>query len=289
VSRQIDVLLSVTMLRPDERLLLDGLRANGLRVESALVPDIGNVLNASTTAPGMVLIRNLSHQEAAGIADRLERVGVLTVNSTSAINLCHDKGKQALLFARRGVPHPRSFHAFSHAQVRELSRTLGWPVVVKPLSGSWGRGVVRLTDQECLDAWTGGCESADVTGKLFPVLVQEYLEKPDHDFRVVVVGREPIVAIMRKSADWRTNTHLGAVVERVEIVPDIRQLCSQVVGLLGPGFYGIDLIEDGRTGELKVLEVNANPEFAKSSITHGVDVAGALAAYLGQRIRATAA
>lgn len=280
-----DILLSLTMLRPDERLLLNSLRAAGLTVETALAPDIGNILNHSVPAPGLALLRNLSHREAASIAHRLGHLGVPTMNSSTAIDTCHDKGKQALLFQRHGIPHPRSLHAFSHDQVRELGLQLGWPIVVKPLSGSWGRGVVRLTDNECLDAWTGGCESTDVAGKLFPVLVQEYVEKPDHDLRVVVIGTEPVVAIERRSADWRTNTHLGASVRRTEITPAIRELCDRVVGLLGPGFYGVDMLEDVRTNELKLLEVNANPEFAKSSATHGVDIAAHLATYLADRVR----
>jgi [lysine-biosynthesis-protein LysW]---L-2-aminoadipate ligase len=289
VTRGPDVLLSVTMVRPDERLLLDSLRATGVSVETALVADIGNVLNGSTPPPAVALLRNLSHREAAGIAHRLGHLGVPTLNSGTAIDICHDKGKQALLFGRHGVPHPTSRHAFGHDQVRDIASSLGWPVVVKPLSGSWGRGVVRLTDLACLEAWTGGRESADPAGKLFPVLVQEYVEKPGHDLRVVVVGTEPVVAVERRSADWRTNTHLGATVWRTEVTPVIRDLCDRVVALLGPGFYGVDLVQDVRTGVVKVLEVNANPEFAKSSAQHGVDVGAHLAAFLADRVRDLAA
>ena len=284
-----DVLLSVTMVRPDERLLLDSLRARGISVETALVADIGNVLNGSAPRPAVAFLRNLSHREAAGIAHRLGHLGVPTLNSGAAMDICHDKGTQALLFQRNGIPHPRSLHAFSHDQVRDIALALGWPVVVKPISGSWGRGVVRLTDPECLEAWTGGRESADAAGRLFPVLVQEYVEKPGHDLRVVVVGTEPVVAIERRSADWRTNTHLGATVRRTDITPEIRELCDRVVALLGPGFYGVDLLEDVRTGVLKVLEVNANPEFAKSSAQHGVDIGAHLAAFLADRVRHLAA
>jgi [lysine-biosynthesis-protein LysW]--L-2-aminoadipate ligase len=74
-------------------------------------------------------------------------------------------------------------------------------------------------------------------------------------------------------------------VRRTEITPAIRGLCDRVVGLLGPGFYGVDMLEDVRTNELKLLEVNANPEFAKSSATHGVDIAAHLATYLADRVR----
>lgn len=146
-----------------------------------------------------------------------------------------------------------------------------------------------MANAECVEAWAGGRESADATGKLFPVVVQAYVDKPGHDLRVVVVGRTPVVAIQRASEDWRTNTHLGASVERVEVSAEIDKLCQQVVDVLGPGFYGVDLVEDRATGELLVLEVNANPEFAKSSERHGVDVAGLYAAYVAEQLSVNAA
>ena len=274
-----DVLLSVTVLRPEERRLLEALRAQGLTARPALPPDIARVLARREEQPRLALIRNLSHREALGTARRLERAGITTLNSASAIEVCGDKGLQALMFDRHGIAHPTTRHAFNHDQVREAVHELGWPVVVKPPSGSWGRGVTRLSDEGELEAWTGGWESADAAGKLFPVLVQEYVDKPDHDLRVVVVGERPVVAFRRLSPHWRTNTHLGARVERVEIGLDIERICAQVLSALGPGFYGVDLVEDRATGRMSVLEVNANPEFARSSDTHGVDVAGNCAAY----------
>ncbi|MDR7275437.1 RimK family alpha-L-glutamate ligase [Catenuloplanes atrovinosus] len=280
-----DVLLSVTVLRPEERRLLDALRAQGLSAEPVLPPDLAGVLARRDTPPTLAWIRNLSHREALSTARLLERAGIATVNAASAIEVCGDKGLQALLFARHGIPHPATLHAFTHEQVRDAVEQLGWPVVVKPPSGSWGRGVTRLSSEGELEAWTGGRESADAAGKLFPVLVQRYVDKPDHDLRVVVVGERPVVAFRRRSAHWRTNTHLGARVERAEITPDIDGLCADVVSALGPGFYGVDLLENRSTGELAVLEVNANPEFARSSEVHGVDVAAHCAAYAASVVR----
>jgi len=279
-----DVLLSVTMLRPEEKLLLRALRARGVAARPALQEDLAEVLAGQTAPPRLSLIRNLSHREAVGVARRLEHLGAPTLNRTSAIELCNDKGLQALLFARHDIPHPMSRHAYSYSQVRQAVSELGWPAVLKPVSGSWGRGVTKLVNDECVEAWVGGRESTDAGGKFFPVLIQEYVDKPGYDLRVVVVGRMPVVAIRRVSAGWRTNTHLGAEVERAEITAEIDKLCTQVADVLGDGFYGIDLLEDRGDGELKVLEVNANPEFAQSAAVHGVDVAGHLAAHVAERL-----
>ncbi|MEU3858409.1 RimK family alpha-L-glutamate ligase [Streptomyces sp. NPDC028722] len=282
------VLLSVTMLRPEEKLLLGALRAQGLAARPLLLEDLSAVVAGETGPASLALIRNLSHREAISVSRRLEHAGVTTLNRAAAIETCNDKGLQALLFARYGIPHPATRHAFSYDQVRTRVAELGLPAVVKPVSGSWGRGVTKMANAECVEAWAGGRESADATGKLFPVVVQEYVDKPGHDLRVVVVGRSPVVAIQRVSDDWRTNTHLGAEVRRIEVTPEIEKLCGQVVDVLGPGFYGVDLVEDRTTGDLLVLEVNANPEFARSSAQHGVDVAGLLAAYVVEQLAAAA-
>lgn len=286
MNAPVDVLVSITMLRQEERLLLDALRERGLTAAAGLTRDVGAVLNGTALAPGTILVRTLSHRDAAQVARRAEAAGIPVSNSASAIDVCHDKGLQALLFTRNGVPHPRSFHAYADEDIAVFGAELGWPVVVKPLSASWGRGVVRLSGMDALAAWAGGRESADAAGKSFPVLVQEYIEKPDHDLRVIVIGTEPVVAIERRSDDeWRTNTHLGATAHRTEITDAMTALCRQVTDLLGPGFYGVDLVEDIRDGDLRVLEVNANPEFARSSRQHGVNIAELLADHLTERIR----
>lgn len=273
---QADILLSVTMLRPEEKLLGAALRERGLDVATVLPPDLGAIVRGGASAR-VGLIRNLSHQQAVSTARLLEHLGIDVLNRTSAIEACGDKGIQALMFSRHGVPHPESHLAFSFEQVREAVDAFGWPSVVKPVSGSWGRGVTKMVNAECVDAWIGGRESADAAGKLFPVLVQEYVDKPGHDLRVVVVGAEPVAAIRRVSDHFRTNTTLGADVERIDVTAEMADLCRRVTDIIGEGFYGIDLVEDRAVGALKVLEVNANPEFAKSSAVHGVDIAAAVA------------
>ncbi len=136
----VDVLLSVTMLRPDEKLLLGALRELDLTVRVALYDDLADVMSGRSVPPAAALVRNLSHADAVSTARRLECLGIPTVNRSAAIEICNDKGLQALVFARHGLPHPRSHHAYSHDQVRAAVAEIGWPAVVKPVSGSWGRG-----------------------------------------------------------------------------------------------------------------------------------------------------
>ena len=132
MSADPDVLLSVTMLRPDEKLLLAALRVQGLAVKVALHEDLAEVTSHRSARPGLAVIRNLSHADSVAVSRRLECAGVRTVNCSSAIEICNDKGLQALVFNRHGVSHPLSHHAFSYEQVRSAVAEIGWPAVTKP-------------------------------------------------------------------------------------------------------------------------------------------------------------
>jgi [lysine-biosynthesis-protein LysW]--L-2-aminoadipate ligase len=287
VNETAEVLVSVTVVRPEERLLLLALRATGLTARSVTPRHTAAILNDVAPRPRLVLLRNVSHRELASVSDRFEQAGIETLNPPDAVRLCLSKDLQAIAFARAGVPHPATRIAFSVEQVGEYVDALGGDAVVKPVSGSWGRGVVRIADAAQLDAWAGGRDGLDPAGKGFPVVVQQYVPKPGYNERVHVVGYRPVVAYRQISPGLRTNTHQGGRVEPVPVSDRARELCDRVVGCFGPGFYGIDLVESVETGEMWVLEVNTNPDFARSSEIHGVDVAGHVARYVRDRVFAT--
>ncbi|MNN08258.1 Alpha-aminoadipate--LysW ligase LysX [compost metagenome] len=114
------------------------------------------------------------------------------------------------------------------------------------------------------------------------------MEKGDYDIRVVIVGHQPIAAFRRVSAEnWKTNTHLGAEIEPIEINGEIAAICGDLVSVLGEGIYGADLFFDYQQLRYVVCEVNQNPEFAKSWKVHGVDVAYHIAKYVKEKIDRT--
>lgn len=288
MNEMAEVLISVTLARPEEHLLLRALRATGLTARTVTARHTAAILNNAAPRPQMVLLRNVSHRELASMSDRFEQAGIETLNTPNAVRLCLSKDLQAIAFARAGVPHPVTHIAFTVDQVREYVDALGGDAVLKPVSGSWGRGVVRVADAAQLDAWAGGREGLDPAGKGFPVVVQQYIPKPGFNERVHVVGHRPVVAYRQVSPGLVTNTHQGGYVEPIPVSDRARELCDGVVDCFGPGFYGIDLVESVETGEKFVLEVNTNPEFARSSEIHGVDIAGHVASYVHERVFATA-
>ncbi|MEV0029627.1 RimK family alpha-L-glutamate ligase [Nocardia sp. NPDC050793] len=269
----------MTVLRPEEKEILSSLRELGCAIEVANRRNYAQFLGSADARPSLVLMRNVSRNENLRMAQLFEHAGIAVINSAASILTCSGKDIQALAFARHDIRHPQTRLAFTFDDVSSFVAGLGGDVVIKPVNSSWGRGVVRIRTEEQFAAWRAGWESVDARGREFPVIVQQHIPKADHDLRAIVIGTEVVVVIRRDAIGLRTNTALGGVAKRVPIEPEVRSLCAEVVAMLGPGFYGIDLVRSTLDGEYFVLEVNANPEFARSAPAHDVDIAGLFASY----------
>lgn len=275
------ILLCVTKLREEEQRIIDHLRALGVQVQVNLDSMDLPLGEPDVHSFGIALIRCLSQKNALNRAHLLELAGLETLNSVKAITICTNKIHQAIVFQKHGIPQPQYKVAFTPEKLFQALQTFGDLCVIKPATSSWGRGIARITGKECLDGWIAARESVDPGHQSFPVLVQEYVEKGDFDIRVVIVGSKPIAAFRRVSADnWKTNTHLGAEIDPLEINDEMASICRQIIEVLGEGIYGADLFFDYKQQRYVVCEVNQNPEFAKSWKIHGVDVAYLIAQYV---------
>ncbi|MBD3922257.1 RimK family alpha-L-glutamate ligase [Paenibacillus sp. PR3] len=279
------ILLCVTKLREEEQLIIQHLNEEGIQVEVNLDSMDLPLGAGAADSYGLALIRCLSQKNALSRSHLLDLAGYDTLNTNQAIAVCTNKIHQAIVFDNAGVPQPRFQIAFTPAKLSEGLQTFGDLCVIKPATSSWGRGIARITGKECLDGWLAARESVDPAHQSFPVLVQEYIEKGDYDIRVVIVGRTPIAAFRRVSAEnWKTNTHLGAEIEPIAVNEEIAAICNQLVEVLGEGIYGADLFFDYTQLRYVVCEVNQNPEFAKSWKIHGVNVAKHIALYVKDTI-----
>ncbi|MBE6050065.1 MAG: RimK family alpha-L-glutamate ligase [Clostridium sp.] len=280
-----DVTLCVTILREEEKRIVKYLQEFGFKVNIVTDSKKLEVVNSDFDEKQVAFIRCLSQSSALKRATLCEMSGLDVINSKKAIEICTSKICQSILFKRFNVPQPRYEVVFSSNDFYELFEKFNGCFVIKPSSASWGRGIARITSKECLDIWLAGREALDPGEKNFPVLVQEFVDKGNFDIRVVVVGDKPIVAFKRVSEEnWKTNTHLGAEVEPIEINKDINEICKKVIDVLGEGIYGIDLFYDNTRKCYLVCEVNQNPEFAHSWKIHKVDVAYYIAKYIGGRV-----
>jgi len=275
-SPRIGVLCS--RIRLEEKLLLQALRARG--AEPVRIDDDEAVLEirgqAGTSPPwDAVLDRSLSQSRALAALRVLEAQGVTTVNAAAVVAVCGDKVATSAALARRGLPTPRTLVAFTPEAALRGVEELGYPVVIKPAVGSWGRMVSRLNDRDAAEAVL---EHKRALGSAADSVfyVQEHVDKPGRDIRSFVVGGETICAIYRESEHWITNTARGSHASNCPVTAEIDRLSRGAADAVGGGMVAVDLLES-RDGRLLISEVNHTMEFRNSIDTTGVDIPGRMA------------
>lgn len=220
----------------------------------------------------VVLERCLSHSRALTSLRILESWGLKTVNRSQVVDVCGDKILTTAALTRAGVPSPRTAVAFTPESTLEAIEDIGYPVVLKPAVGSWGRLLSKVNDREAAEAVI---EHKEVLGtyqhKIY--YVQEYIDKPMRDIRAFVVGNETICAIYRDSPHWITNTARGGVSSNCPVTADLNQVCVDAAHAIGGGVVAVDVLEDPDRG-LLVNEVNHTMEFRNSVKPTGVDIPG---------------
>jgi len=273
-------------VRLEEKLILEAARAKGVEVR---LRDIrGEVLDPRRFPLDfdVALERSVSTVKGDYLIAFLEALGAPVVNTAAVARACGDKFRTSLLLERAGVPTPRFALAFGPEQAREaVARVGGYPVVVKPPLGSWGRLLAKINDDDALDAVL---EHKEVLGtppqKAF--YVQEYVRKPGRDIRAFVFGREARCAIARESAHWITNTARGGAARNYPLTPELEDLCARTAEAVGEGLLAIDLFET--PAGLAVNEVNHTMEFKNSETPTGYPIATAVVDYALGRARGRA-
>ncbi len=225
----------------------------------------------------VLLARSLSHSRNLYAVRLFEAAGVPCINSAEVIDLCGDKLRTSLALEAHGVPQPELRCAFTEETALQAVEEIGYPAVLKPVSGSWGRLIAKVNDREAAESII---EHKATLGSYQHSIfyIQEYVEKQGRDIRAFVVGDRCIAAIYRTSAHWKTNTALGAVASNCEVTPALAALCLDAARAVGGGIVAVDLFESERG--LLVNEINDTMEFKNSITTTGVDIPGEVAAYV---------
>ena len=220
----------------------------------------------------VVLVRCLSHSRAYYLTRWIEGLGIAAISSHRAVATCGDKTLTSAALQEAGVPIPRTQIAFTPEAALETIEDMGYPVVLKPVVGSWGRLLSRVSDRYAAEALL---EHKQVLGGYQHSIfyIQEYVEKPGRDIRSFIVGDETVAAIYRYSSHWITNTAREGKAINCPITPEIDHLSRAAAQAVGQGILAIDLLETD-DGRLLVSEVNHTPEFRNSIETTGVDIPG---------------
>jgi len=264
----VGVLLS--RVRVEEKLLLQELSSRG--IETKIIDDRELVLPTEKKPDlgvDVVLERCIQHGTALYALNVLGGWGIPTVNTYETAEVCGNKLITTMRLVRDGIPTPKTRVAFTPESAIAAVEQLGYPAVLKPLIGSWGRLVSKVNDRESAEAII---EHKDVLGSYLHSIyyVQEYVKKPGRDIRAFVVGGETICAIYRYSEHWITNTARGARAENCPVTPELNDLCMRSAQAVGGGVVAVDVLE--RDGELLVNEVNYTMEFRNSIDTTGVNI-----------------
>ena len=272
----VGVLLS--RVRVEEKLLLQELSSRG--VDTKVVDDRELVLPTETKPElgvDVVLERCIQHGTALYALAVLEGWCIPTVNTYETAEVCGNKLLTTMRLVREKVPTPKTRIAFTPESALAAIEELGYPAVLKPLIGSWGRLVSKVNDREAAEAIV---EHKDVLGNYLHSIyyVQEYVPKPGRDIRAFVVGGETIGAIYRYSEHWITNTARGGRAENCPVTPELNDICVKAAKAVGGGVLAIDVLE--RDGELLVNEINYTMEFRNSIDTTGVNIPAKMIDYV---------
>ncbi len=280
------IAMTYTRLRTEERMLLDAFEGIGVQVTPIELKNA--VFNPMDPMDGpqrwgdydAVIDRSLSLTNSMNSVRILESFGVRCINPLSAIEVCADKLATTLALVRAGVPTPQVRVATNAVSGLEAVEAIGYPAVIKPTVGSWGRLVARINDRDAAEAILEHRETlGSASQNVF--YIQEHINKPDRDIRVFVVGGETIAAIVRHSAHWVTNTARGATAEGMEITDELREISLNAANTTGADIVAVDLLECPVRG-LLVNEMNHSMEFRNSMETTGVNIAECVARHAAQ-------
>ena len=270
-----------SLIRKEEKLLLEAFRQQSvtpimlddrkLTFDLESVPDID-----------IVVERCINHSRAMHGLRLFESLGIRCINSSDVARICGDKILTSLALKEAGLAQPPIRVAFTEDSALIAIEELGYPVVLKPAVGSWGRLLAKVNDRESAEAIL---EHKTVLGSYHHSIfyIQKYVEKQGRDIRSFVVGNECIAAIYRSSSHWITNTARGAVATGCPVTDEIASLSVAAAHAVGGGVLAVDLFES--TEGLLVNEVNYTMEFKNSIDTTGVNIPERVVTYVLEQLK----
>ena len=208
----------------------------------------------------VVLERCVSYYRGLHFTDCLEFLDIQVINKFDVANTCGNKMITSMLLKKNNIPTPKTYFSFSAETALENFENIGYPLVIKPIIGSWGRSVMPIKDKDTAEAVIENRQVTDGPQDRIYYL-QEMIDRPPRDIRVITVGDQAVSAMYRKSSGgFKTNIALGADPELCQITKEMEDLCEKTSKAVGGGILGIDLMEDKERG-LVVHEVNNTVEF----------------------------
>jgi [lysine-biosynthesis-protein LysW]--L-2-aminoadipate ligase len=280
----------VSQVRLEEKLIFAAAEQAGVDLvkifDKELILDLGR---PEFPEVDLVLDRGLVHSRAEYTLRFLHCLDIPTINSYEATITCDNKFLTSTVLQANGIPTLRTMIAYTPQSALEAIERLGYPVVLKPPVGSWGRLLAKINDREAAEAVL---EHKEILGSYHHSIfyIQEYIPKPIRhpesgggDIRAFVIGDRVIGASYRTSHHWITNVARGATTTPAEVTPDMEEIALRAAKAVGGEILGVDLVETEEG--LKVIEINTGAEFKGLLEATGVDVPAAIIAHVQDRAR----
>jgi [lysine-biosynthesis-protein LysW]--L-2-aminoadipate ligase len=269
----------VSRIRVEEKLLFKELDKRGLEYE--LIDDRSLILDLQERTLGqydVIVERCINHSRALYALRVLADWGIPTVNRYEVADVCGNKLMTSSALERHGVPQPRVRIAFTPESAITAMEEIGYPVVLKPGVGSWGRLLSKINDRESAETVL---EHKQLLGSYHHSIfyIQEFIQKPQRDIRAFVVDGVTIASIYRNSDHWITNTARGGKTENCEVTDELNDICIRAAKAVGGGVVAVDVLEDPDRG-LLINEVNYTMEFKNSIEPTGVDIPAKVVDYV---------
>jgi len=276
VSFRLGILFS--RIRLEEKLLIEEAMNRGIEVIKVDSRQLVMNLNGNYDFD-ILLERDVSHSRALYALNLFKGSNVKTINTYEVALICGDKVATTKVLEDAGVPTPETRIAFTFKTALQTIEEMGYPVVMKPVTGSWGRLLAKINDRDAAEALL---EHKEYLGSYYHSIfyIQKYIDKPSRDIRVFVVGDEVICAIYRTSEHWITNTARGAKATNCPVIPELKNICIKATKAVGGGVLAVDLLEtsDG----FLVNEINYTIEFRNSIEPTNVNIPARVIDYVYQ-------
>jgi [lysine-biosynthesis-protein LysW]--L-2-aminoadipate ligase len=278
----VKVAILLSQVRLEEKLIFAAAERLGVDVvkvfDKELILDLANPCFPEVD---IVLDRSLVHSRAEYTLRFLRDLSVPTVNSYEATLTCDNKFLTSIVLAKAGIPTLRTMIAYTPSSALQAIERLGYPAVLKPPVGSWGRLLAKINDREAAEAVL---EHKEILGSYHHSIfyIQEYVQKQGGDIRAFVIGNKVIGASYRSSQHWITNVARGASTSPAEVTAEMDEISLRAAEAVGGEILGVDLVETDEG--LKVIEINTGAEFKGLVEATGVDVPTAIMEYLCRKV-----
>ncbi|MFZ1075856.1 MAG: lysine biosynthesis protein LysX [Nitrosotalea sp.] len=258
-------------IRWEEKALFDAAKKKDIDAKMVDCKSLSINLDKTEESYGTAIQRCVSYYRSLHSTAALEGKGVNVINSLNTSIFAGNKLFTHMLLVKNGIPTPFSAVAFSEEAALETLEKRGYPMVLKPTVGSWGRMIALLNDR---DSAQGIMETRETMYPIYQVYyLEEFVNRPPRDIRAIMIGDQVVAAIYRYPGDgqWKTNMALGGKAEPLKVTKELEDICIKAKNAVQGQIVGVDLMESKENG-LVVHEVNNTTEYKNTVRVTGVDI-----------------